>query len=86
MIAASFGAERDLALEAREGSTPIHVPQRNNGIFTIGRDVNVRFVNGIIEGEEASSQGRICIVVRGIVPNVVDEGGSPDLLEVNGEE
>lgn len=98
----SFGACRELAfLKTKQGDTTqdqsadnatgddvrIYFPQPNNGVFTFGRDVNIKFKHGInaIPEEEQNDQGRISIIVWGLATNVAeDEAGSPNTIGDNG--
>jgi hypothetical protein len=73
----------------------ISVPQGNNCVFTIGRDVNIRFQHGIVEAAAASAatkqqqqqqecgSGRIGIILWGRIKDeqVKEDPGSPALLK-----
>ena len=74
----SFGAERELAL--KDGSTNIHIPQTNNSVCTLGRDVNVRFEHELDRAYEDAGAS-ICLRIYGKAKNVTEEEGSPELLE-----
>jgi hypothetical protein len=88
-----FGAERELSLEKHETSgedldknkveTRVSIPQSNNGVCTIGRDVNIRFKNGLVPSENGTTAGggTIVILLWGQVQNVKEEGGSPAKLK-----
>jgi hypothetical protein len=97
-VEASFGAEREISLQKTTAedndewttSTIVHVPQTNNGIFSIGRDVNIRFQNSAIEQADEDPEhknsrdsvcGRISITIWGHAENAVDELGSPPRLQ-----
>ena len=76
-----FGADRDLALETT-GSVEIHVPQRNNCVFTVGRDVHVRFTHSIISADDPKcNDGSVCLLISGRVTDIVEQEGSPEPLE-----
>lgn len=88
-VVASFGAEREIALEkvatkVGEDGEPavavIHVPQTNNGVCSIGRDVNVRFKLSSIKGDipetnqnGANGRGRISVTLWGHTDNALEE-------------
>jgi hypothetical protein len=88
-VEASFGAEREISLEKitahanDDYECHLHFPQTNNGIFSIGRDVNIRFQNSAIEAEDPENTnkvngcGRISVTVWGQAENVLEELGSP---------
>jgi hypothetical protein len=88
-IGISFGTERELSLEKHESKgnaldknklgARISIPQSNNCVCTIGRDVNIRFKNGLIPGENGAG-GTIGIILWGQVHNVKEEKGSPAQL------
>jgi hypothetical protein len=75
---------------SRKCNTPkarLSIPQTNNGVCTIGRNVNIRFEHGITvaedddEEQEAPVQPRIGIILWGIVQtDDVDNDKSPPLL------
>jgi hypothetical protein len=86
-VGISFGAERDLSLEKHEGlnrnklEARISIPQSNNCICTIGRDVNIRFKNGLVQSANNTGGGTIAIIIWGQVQNVKEERGSPAQLK-----
>ena len=64
-------------------------PQTNNGVFTIGRNVNIRFEHGIAMAEEqeqdkfydndCDATGRIGIVLWGVVAeDAIQADNDPD--------
>jgi ssDNA-binding replication factor A large subunit len=65
----------------------VHVPQTNNGMFSIGRDVNIRFRNSAIEAVDPENKislnggGRISVTVWGQAENALEELGSPPRLQ-----
>jgi hypothetical protein len=62
--------------------TRISIPQSNNGVCTIGRDVNIRFQNGLVPSENSTGGGgTIGIIIWGQAQNVKEEGGSPSKLK-----
>lgn len=58
----------------------ISVPQTNNSVSTIGRDVNIRFKHGIVESG-TDRRGRIGIILWGQVQDIKEEDGSPAQLK-----
>jgi hypothetical protein len=82
VVHASFGVERELVLTSNSGGeeTAIYFPQRNNFAFSVGRDVNVRFENGINEADAPCENGRVCVLIYGRSKRITDEDGSPELL------
>jgi hypothetical protein len=82
----SFGAERELSLEKHEDSyvskagARISIPQGNNSVCTIGRDVNIRFKNGLVQTENLTG-GTIAITIWGQSQNVKEQEGSPPQLK-----
>jgi hypothetical protein len=110
-VVVSFGAEREITLEmsnnrATEESSQndkdenapiasISVPQTNNGMFTIGRDVSIRFQHGLVEESDGLAAavarhqilsgtggdgGRIGILISGQAEDALEESGSPRRL------
>jgi hypothetical protein len=69
----------EVALD-KSKKTRISIPQSNNCICTIGRDVNIRFQNGLVPAEKDGG-GSIAIILWGQVHNVKEEGGSPAKLK-----
>jgi hypothetical protein len=77
---------------SKSSNTPkarLAIPQTNNGVCTIGRNVNIRFEHGITVAEEdeedvggAPPQPRIGIVLWGVVQtdDEEDNNTSPPLL------
>ncbi|KAG7342962.1 hypothetical protein IV203_020907 [Nitzschia inconspicua] len=65
----------------------MYFPQTNNGVFTFGRDVNIRWKHGVnaLPESEQSNKGRISIILWGLARNVVDEPNSPPLLGSDGQ-
>lgn len=66
--------------DIRELAARISVPQSNNGVFSIGRDVNIRFRNGIVEATNKPRR-RLEIILWGEAEDVKEEEGSPALLK-----
>jgi len=82
----SFGATRELAfLHATTGSR-LYFPQTNNGVFTFGRDVNIRYKHGInaLPEDHDDTRGRISIILWGKV-EAIEEAGSPAMLGTDGK-
>jgi hypothetical protein len=86
-VGASFGACRELAflLGSSQDDTRVYFPQPNNGVFSFGRDVNIRWKHGINAVQEKSDQGRVSIIVWGLAQNVIEEEDSPPLLGSDGQ-
>ena len=96
-VGVSFGATRELAfLLATEGgkndvshndSCRLYFPQPNNGVFSFGRDVNIRWKHGInaLPEDEQDGKGRVSIILWGLCENVIDESGSPPMLGADGK-
>jgi hypothetical protein len=86
-VGISFGAERELSLEKHKGldrdklDARISIPQSNNSVCTIGRDVNIRFKNGLVQSSNDTGGGTIAIILWGQVQNVKEERGSPAQLK-----
>lgn len=95
VVYVSFGAEREMCLvrkdnnnnENKNSAAVIYFPQRNNGAFSVGRDVNVRFQNGVVTPDGPwGESSRICVRVYGRSKKILSQDGSPDLLKVGGDE
>jgi len=93
-VGVSFGAMRELAfLHAAspqndgQEKMKLYFPQQNNGVFTFGRDVNIKFKHGInaLPEEEQDGKGRISIILWGLANDVKEEDGSPLLLGSDGK-
>ena len=96
-VGVSFGATRELAfLLATEGnkndvnhndSCRLYFPQPNNGVFSFGRDVNIRWKHGInaLPEDEQDGKGRVSIILWGLCENVIEEPGSPPMLGADGK-
>jgi len=94
-VGVSFGAARELAfIRAKEDDNPIsddkcrlYFPQTNNGVFSFGRDANIRWKHGInaLVPSEQDGKGRISIILWGFAKDIVEEEGSPPLLGSNGQ-
>ena len=100
-IGVSFGATRELAFLRADSSSEqqqhqqqppqslcrLYFPQTNNGVFTFGRDVNIRWKHGInaLPRDEQDGKGRISIILWGWAQNVVKEEGSPPMLGSDGQ-
>lgn len=91
-VGVSFGARRELAFlratEQADGEkVKLYFPQTNNGVFSFGRDVNIRFKHGInaLAEDEQDGKGRISIIVWGLARGVKEEEGSPPLLGSDGQ-
>lgn len=100
-VGASFGAMRELAfIRASEENTRnggddgrgdskcrIYFPQSNNGVFSFGRDANIRWKHGInaLEPNEQDGKGRISIILWGLAKEAIEEKGSPPLLGSDGK-
>ncbi|EDQ85105.1 uncharacterized protein MONBRDRAFT_29584 [Monosiga brevicollis MX1] len=66
-VAASFGAERDIAfLHATKGTT-IRIPQPNGSMYAFNRDANVEWKHGVMAVPPAlqHTEGRISIIAWG---------------------
>ncbi|CAB9500396.1 expressed unknown protein [Seminavis robusta] len=95
-VGVSFGEMRELAFikaqsnqdQKKQQDPPrLYFPQTNNGVFTIGRDVNIRWkhgVNALHPEDQANGKGRISIILWGLAKGVIDEEGSPPLLGSDG--
>jgi hypothetical protein len=57
-------------------------PQTNNGVFALGRDVNIHWKHGINAPppSEQDGKGRISIIFWRLAKNAIEEVGSPLLL------
>ena len=86
-VGISFGATRELAFLHASTGTKVYFPQTNGMMFSFGRDVNINWKHGInalpIEEQEQDSRGRVSIILWGLVGNIVEEGGSPPMLNDN---
>lgn len=83
-VCASFGAEREIAFV--RGNTTMSFPQLNNGAFSYGRDVNIRWKHGVsaLPANDDTEGTRISIVIWGELKDVKDQDDSPALLEGSG--
>ena len=74
---------------AGSGQAParMYFPQTNNGVFTFGRDVNIRWKHGVnaLTPAEQDGRGRISIILWGLARDVIDEDNSPPLLGADGQ-
>jgi hypothetical protein len=54
-------------------------------LFSFGRDVNIHWKHGVnaLPDEEQDGKGRISIILWGLAPNVIEENGSPRILDDN---
>jgi hypothetical protein len=69
--------------EDGKSTTLVHVAQTNNGVCSIGRDVNVRFKHSSISastdpeanqsGGAVNGRGRLCVTLWGYTDNALDE-------------
>ena len=84
-VGVSFGATRELSFLHAQSKTRLYFPQTNGMLFSFGRDVNIQWKHGInaLPEEEQDGRGRISIVLWGLVPDVIEEEGSPPLLADN---
>mmetsp|Transcript_3779 Transcript_3779/g.5866 ORF Transcript_3779/g.5866 Transcript_3779/m.5866 type:complete len:428 (+) Transcript_3779:83-1366(+) len=85
-VGVSFGATRELAfLNAKDG-TRIYFPQTNGMMFSFGRDVNILWKHGVnaLPENEKDGKGRVSIILWGLCPDVVEEDGSPPMVN-NGD-
>jgi len=85
-VGVSFGATRELAFHsASSEKTKIYFPQTNGMLFSFGRDVNIQWKHGInaLKAEEQDGKGRVSIILWGLAPNVIEEEGSPPMLDDN---
>jgi hypothetical protein len=90
-VGVSFGALRELSFirvaETEQDKVRMYFPQPNNGVFSFGRDVNIKWKHGInaLKPEEQDGKGRISIILWGLAQDVVEEEGSPPLLGADGK-
>lgn len=92
-VGVSFGDSRELAFLRADDKSDcrLYFPQPNNGVFSFGRDVNIRWKHGINalskEEQEAHgvNKGRISIILWGLATNVTEEANSPPLLGADGK-
>lgn len=92
-VGVSFGAMRELAfIRASEevdssNKCRIFFPQSNNGVFSFGRDANIRWKHGInaLEPDEQDGKGRISIILWGLAKSAIEEKDSPPLLGADGK-
>ena len=84
-VGVSFGATRELSFLHAQNKTRVYFPQTNGMLFSFGRDVNIQWKHGInaLPADEQDGRGRISIVLWGLVPDVIEEAGSPPLLADN---
>ncbi len=54
-------------------------------LFSFGRDVNIKWKHGVnaLPENEQDGKGRISIILWGLAPNVIEEDGSPEMLNDN---
>ena len=91
-VGCSFGATRELAfVHANENNQDddkvrIYFPQTNNGVFSFGRDVNIRWKHGInaLPAHMQDGKGRVSIILWGLLQNCQEEADSPPLLGADG--
>jgi len=64
----------------------LYFPQSNNGVFSFGRDANIKWKHGInaLKPSEQDGKGRISIILWGLAKDVIEEDGSPPLLGSDG--
>ena len=85
-VGVSFGSVRELAfiraVEDEQHKARMYFPQPNNGVFSFGRDVNIKWKHGVnaLKPQEQDGKGRISIILWGLAQGVVEEEGSPPLL------
>lgn len=81
-VGVSFGAERELAFLHVDHRSLVYFPQGNGMLFSFGRDVNIRWKHGInaLPVSEQKQEGRISIIVWGRLRYVMQEMGSPAML------
>ena len=100
-VGVSFGATRELAFllasdEANNNHKDmdgkdcrLYFPQPNNGVFSFGRDVNIRWKHGInalpVEEQQLDGTGRVSIILWGLCENVIEESNSPPMLGADGK-
>ena len=85
-VGVSFGSTRELAfLHAKDG-TRLYFPQTNGMLFAFGRDVNINWKHGVnaLPVAEHDGKGRVSIILWGQCDNVIEEDGSPPLLDNGG--
>ena len=86
-VGVSFGATRELAFLHATTGTTVYFPQSNGMMFSFGRDVNIRWKHGInalsAAQQREDGRGRVSIILWGKCPLVVEEGGSPPMLDDN---
>lgn len=92
-VGVSFGATRELAFvhasaidDSVNDKVRLSFPQTNNGVFSFGRDVNIRWKHGInaLPEEQQDGKGRVSIILWGLAQNVAEEENSPPLLGSDG--
>ena len=82
-VGVSFGAERELAFLHAHNGQRIYFPQQNGMAFSFGRDVNINWKHGVnaLPVCEQDGKGRISIIVWGLVEDVIEEDGSPPMVQ-----
>eukprot|EP00605_Chrysophyceae_sp_TOSAG23-4_P000597 GSChrysophyteH1.ASY1.ANO1.674.1 assembled CDS len=63
----------------------LYFPQTNGMLFSFGRDVNIHYKHGVnaLPEDEQDGKGRVSIILWGKVKNVIEERGSPRILDDN---
>uniref|UniRef100_A0A7S4EN47 Fe2OG dioxygenase domain-containing protein n=2 Tax=Pseudo-nitzschia australis TaxID=44445 RepID=A0A7S4EN47_9STRA len=92
-VGVSFGDFRELAFLRADDTSDcrLYFPQPNNGVFSFGRDVNIRWKHGInsLSNEEqvahGINKGRVSIILWGLASNIKEEANSPSLLGADGK-
>ncbi|XP_075254919.1 uncharacterized protein LOC142346281 isoform X2 [Convolutriloba macropyga] len=67
-VAASFGAEREVAFEHAKTKTTISIPLVNGSVYSFGKDVNILWRHGIPQlppNALADERGRFSVIVWG---------------------
>ena len=84
-VGCSLGSTRELVfMHARTGER-LYFPQTNGMLFSFGRDVNIHYKHGInaLQEDEQNGKGRVSIILWGNAPHIIDEKGSPHILNDN---
>jgi hypothetical protein len=84
-VGVSFGRTRELAFLHADSKDKIYFPQTNGGLFSFGRDVNIKYKHGInaLPDDEQDGKGRVSIILWGLAPNCIEEANSPPILTDN---
>lgn len=84
-VGVSLGGTRELSFLHAKNKTKVYFPQTNGSLFSFGRDVNINWKHAInaIPPSDQRDVGRISIIVWGMSLNVIDEVGSPKMINNN---